>query len=255
MPQDPCLFICEKDGKCVIIAVHVDDIIMASDDEEWMNKIKRSLSNSFEIKDLLRINRCLSIEFSQDENYCVSLKQKCYTEDILMRFNMDNCNPVETPMEINCKLLKNERENEEEMRKHPYQSLIGALMYLAVTKRPDIAFIVNDLSQFNNSYDTSHWNAAKRVLQYLKGTLNYGLKYEQIGLSLFGVADADWRGRGRNTVDYKCYSGFAFILAGAPINRKAQKQRVVAQSTTESEYIAMSEAMYLRGLRNCMDID
>lgn len=237
MPQDPCLFTCEKDGKCVIIAVYVDDMIMASDDEEWMNEIKQFLSNSFEIKDLGRINRCLGIEFSQDENCCVSLKQKLYTEDILRRFNMDNCNPVKTPMEVNCKLLKNKCVNVEEMRKYPYQSLIGALMYLAVTTRPDIAYTVNYLSQFNNNYDTSHWNAAKRVLRYLKGTLKYGLKYEQTGLSLFGVADADWGG---NIVDYKSYSGFAFILAGAPISWEARKQRVVAQSTTESEYIAMS---------------
>ncbi|XP_071626304.1 uncharacterized protein [Temnothorax longispinosus] len=135
------------------------------------------------------------------------------------------------------------------MRKYPFQRLIGALMYLAVSTRPDIAYAVNFLSQFNTNYSTEHWLAAKRILRYLRGTEGHGLMYQKSDIPLYGVVDADW---GANTVDRRSYSGYAFILAGAAICWEARKQRTVALSSVEAEYMAMSEAtkeaIYLQGL-------
>lgn len=135
------------------------------------------------------------------------------------------------------------------MKQFPYQRLIGSLMYLAVSTRPDIAYAVNFLSQFNTNYDIEHWKAAKRILRYLKGTIDYGLRYKKIGLPLFGFADADW---GANLVDRRSYSGYAFILAGAAISWEARKQRTVALSSNEAEYMALSEAtkeaLHLQGI-------
>lgn len=256
LQQDPCVFVARKGERVMLIAIYVDDIILAANDDEWIKSIKRQLSSMFEMKDMGKIGHCLGIEFSRDEENRVYLNQKIYLDKVLERFNMSQCKSITTPIDINVKLEKPECVNDNAMKQFPYQSLIGALMYLAVSTRPDIAYAVNYLSQFNTNYDIEHWKAAKRVLRYLKGTSTYGLVYEKTGLPLFGMVDADW---GANTIDRRSYSGFAFILAGAPISWEARKQRTVALSSTEAEYIAISEAtkeaMFLRDILNNIGIE
>ncbi|XP_037942820.1 secreted RxLR effector protein 161-like [Teleopsis dalmanni] len=162
---------------------------------------------------------------------------------------MKDCKPVKTPIELNTKLTKPKKIDEGVMKMYPYQSLIGALMYLVVTTRPDIAFAVNFLSQFNSNYNVEHWKAAKRILRYLKGTSNYGLLYEKNNEELYSLVDADW---GADLNDRRSYSGYAFIISGAAICWEARKQRTVALSSTESEYMAISEAtkeaLYLKAV-------
>ena len=240
LSEDPCMLISQNEDSVMIIAVYVDDLLIATNNTEWMSDVKQSLSESFEIgKDFGKANRCLGIEFFYDKNYRVCLKQKHYIEAILERYGMEECKPVSTPIESNCKLSTPENANESEMRKYPYKNLVGALMYLAVTTRPDIAYPVNHLSQFNSDYSIEHWTALKRVLRYLRGTTEYGLMYEKTGLPLFGVVDADW---GANVDDRRPYSGYAFILGGSVISWEAGKQRRVALSTTEAEYMSLGEA-------------
>ncbi|XP_046489065.1 uncharacterized protein [Neodiprion pinetum] len=201
------------------------------------------------MKDLGLASRCLGIEFHQDtKNHSVYITQRQYTEAILERFGMQDCKEVKTPIDINISLTKPERPNERLMQQYPYQRLIGALMYLAVSTRPDIAYAVNLMSQFNTNFTVEHWVAAKRILRYLKGTVNYGLMYQRTNKQLYGAVDADW---GSNTVDRRWYSGYAFILAGAAVSWEARKQRNLALSSVEAEYMAISEAtkeaIYLRG--------
>ncbi|XP_057322554.1 uncharacterized protein LOC130665943 [Microplitis mediator] len=110
-------------------------------------------------------------------------------------------------------------------------------------------YAVNYLSQFNTNYNVEHWKAAKRVLRYLKGTLDYGLRFEQTGLALFAVVDANWGG---DSTDRKSFTGYGFILVGSVISWEARKQKSVALSSTEAEYMAVAEAtkedLYLKGL-------
>ncbi|XP_054745996.1 uncharacterized protein LOC129250391 [Anastrepha obliqua] len=236
----------------MLITIYVDDLLMASNDEQLLKQVKRSLAENFEMKDIGPIKTCLGIEFHQDlKTNSVFLGQRKYAEEILIRFGMEQCKPIQTPMELNCRLEKPASANESEMKVYPYQNLLGALMYLSVTTRPDIAFTVSFLSQFNSNYSLQHWKAAKRVLRYVKGTINYGLLYKKSDSELYGVADADW---GANLADRRSYSGFAFILAGGSISWEARKQRIVSLSTTESEYMALcettKEALYLREILN-----
>ncbi|KAL7724406.1 hypothetical protein ACLKA6_008753 [Drosophila palustris] len=121
------------------------------------------------------------------------------------------CKPALTPIEAKSTLQRPEDADELEMNKYPYQNIIGALMFLAVTTRPDIAYAVSFLSQFNANYNGEHWKAAKRILRYLNGTRELGLLYVQTGDELYGVVDADWGG---NISDRRSYTGQAFILAG-----------------------------------------
>ncbi|BES92275.1 Hydra magnipapillata [Nesidiocoris tenuis] len=128
---------------------------------------------------------------------------------------------------------------DKEMKKFPYQSLIGSLMYLASGTRPDIAFSVNYLSQFNTKYDEATWKAAKHVLRYLKGTEDLKLVFKNDGKPLTGYVDSDW---GNCPNDRRSYSGCLFNMSGSAISWMARKQRTVALSSTEAEYLGLSEA-------------
>ena len=122
-------------------------------------------------------------------------------------------------------------------------------MFLLTSTSPDPAYTVSFLSQFNPCYSTDNWKSAKRILRYLKGTMDLCITYKRTKKELFGVADVDWAGdRG----DHCSYTGFVFILTGAAISWESRKQRTVALSSTEAEYIALSEstkeAQYLQGI-------
>lgn len=113
--------------------------------------------------------------------------------------------------------------------------------------RPDIAFSVSSLSQFNTCFDRTHWTAAKRVLRYLKNTMDVGLVFKTTEDSLKAYVDADWAS---NVSDRRSYTGFSFLLSAAPVSWDAKKQKTVALSSTESEYMALAEsakeAIFLR---------
>ncbi|XP_068617470.1 uncharacterized protein [Battus philenor] len=134
----------------------------------------------------------------------------------------------------------------------PYQQLIGRLMYLAIITRPDIAFSVGYLSQFNNCYNKEHWALAKRILRYLKGTTKYCIRYcDTDDNKIVGYVDADW---GSNVIDRESCTGYCFTLSGGLTSWGSKKQKNVALSSTEAEYVGISEsckeAIYLRNLKN-----
>ena len=210
--------------------------------------LKKELSLKFKIKDLGQMKQSLGMRVLVDkDNESISLDQEQYVDELLLRFNMTDCKPVNTPMESNLKLTKSEVKNDTDFL---YQQLIGALMYLAALTRPDISFCISYLSQFNNCFDESHWKCAKRVLCYLKGTKSHGLKFIKTNiLELEGFVDADWGG---DIIDRKSFTGFCFKLSGSIVSWESRKQSSVVLSSTEAEYVALSEAskeaIYLRNL-------
>lgn len=230
---DPCIYVRCSGGEKTIIAVYVDDIIIGCSNHETLNKFKSQLMTDFEIRDLGKLNFCLGIEFKQEKEV-IYMSQSKYAENILKKFHMDDCKPVKIPMEPNMKLVKGK-----ESIDVPYQNLIGSLMYLAIATRPDIAHSVSYLSQFNSCFGKEHWQAAKRVLRYIKGTINLTLKFQKTGRELVGMTDADW---GSCQIDRKSYTGYCFEFAGSVISWESKKQRSVALSTAEAEYMALTEA-------------
>ncbi|GBN98877.1 Copia protein [Araneus ventricosus] len=151
-------------------------------------------------------------------------------------------------MDISVRLKSSEKYDTEGL---PYRELVGGLLYLATSTRPDIANTVNKLSQFLNYYDNTHWKATKRVLRYLKKTINFGLIFKRTEEPLFAYTDSDWA---NSLEDRKSYTGCCFILSGSTISWESRKQCTVALSSTEAEYVALSdgtkEAIYLRKLLN-----
>lgn len=235
--NDPCIYSSE-DGY-VLLAVYVDDIIIAAKNEAAINKVKESFSAHFGIKDMGPLHYFLGVQVNGTQEG-VWLGQKKYAENILKKFQMENCMPVATPMETGAVLVKNPTDSKKFESATEYQSAIGSLLYLANFTRPDLSFAVHKLAQFAKNPHMVHWKAVKRVLAYLKGTLSLGLMYKANSeKKMLAYADADYAG---SLDDRHSTSGHVIFSCDGPVSWLSQKQPVVALSSAEAEYISLCEA-------------
>ena len=167
------------------------------------------------------------------------------------RFGMSHCKPAQIPLDSEIILYDIEDDENINNPAFLYRALLDSLMYLAQGTRPDISYAVNVLSQFNTRYNKTHWVYAKRILRYLKRTINCGLNYtrrmlENASLDLLtpiGTA-ALW------IVDH--------LLSNATISWESRKQKTVIFSSTEAEYVALSdtakEVIYLSRFLSEIDL-
>src|ERR1700733_8308017 len=151
--------------------------LMTGNNEIYIASINKELGKSFEMNELGYVHYYLGIEVTQHPK-SIFLSQKKYIGDLLNRFGMTECNPLTTPMEQNLKLTSIEGKEFEDATK--YRELVGILNYLTTT-RPDMLFAVGILSKLMQKPCEGHWFAVKRVLKYLKGTQDFGIKYTQVG--------------------------------------------------------------------------
>jgi len=133
----------------------VDDILIASRHRDSIERIKGELANHFTIKDLGAAKYCLGIEVSRDREE-IHLSQGGYIRDMLHKFGMNDCKPTRTPMDPGIKLHEIDNDSEANDPSLSFRELIGSLMYLAQGTRPDIAYAVSALSQWNTSYQRTH---------------------------------------------------------------------------------------------------
>ena len=151
---------------------------------------------------------------------------------------MSDCNAIKMPMEVHLKLQK--KAQGKQVNSTNFRSLIGSLRYLLNTI-PDLTYSVSYLSRFMDKPSSDHLAAAKRILRYLKGTMNFCLMYNRgdRDLTITGYSDSEFSGDINNR---KSTSGQIFFMGGLPITWNSVKQRVVALSTCDAEYIAVSSA-------------
>ena len=246
---DPCVFIRKKDT-LTIIAVHVDDLMILAQNILEMQRLKDSLKLQFKMKDMGELHYYVGVSIVQDkEGKQVYLHQGQYIEKMLKKFGQTEAKSVSTPADCNVKLQKEDSVSRP-VDTISYQSIVGSLLYAAITTRPDIAQAVGVVSKFCANPTQSHLTAAKRILRYLKGTVNLGLSYKRCADgNLIGYSDADWVG---NMDDRHPTSGNVFLLAKGAVSWLSKKQATVALSTAEAEYVALSaatqEAIWLRRL-------
>lgn len=164
--SDSSLYVKRNVGKISIIIVYVDDMILTGDDTKSISNIKSQLEKDFEMTDLSSLNYYLGIEIEQNKESMTLLQGK-YIKDLLVKFQMENCNKCATPMEVNRNLVLDE--GEPTVHNTPYRHLIGSLIYLTAT-RLDISHSVGLVSRYVQEPKMRHWKAAKRILRYLKGT-------------------------------------------------------------------------------------
>ena len=251
---DPCIYYRTEivDGKTLImiIAVYVDDTILLSNDTDLMLLEKKRLSECFEMDDRGEIHYILGMEVKRNrEEKTMTISQKSYLESVLARFDMQNCNPVGTPLEAGKKFVKIS-DDEEPVDVRKYQAAIGSLNYAAIATRPDLSVAVSMLSQHMRNPSADHWSGVKRVLRYIRGTIDFGLKFTYSdNFVLHGFADADWAGC---TESRKSTSGEFFQIGNCAVSWRSKKQSVVALSSCEAEYISLcsatQEVVWLRRL-------
>ena len=189
------------------------------------------------MKDLGLMHYFLGLEVWQRPGE-ILLSQGKYIVKHLERFGMVDYKFVSTSMELNFKKLSGSVAGLVLANPTEYLQLVGALMFL-VNTRPNVCFVVNTLSQHIIDPHNIHWVGAKKLLRYLRGTIDHGLRYIVGGMTLHGYTDVDWVG---SVVDRKSTSGCCFTLGSASISWMSRKQKLVALSTAEAEYIAASMA-------------
>jgi hypothetical protein len=170
--------------------------------------------------------------------------------DLLEKYGMSDANGREVPLSRGA-VLKRDEGKPLDQRQYPYSALVGSLLYLAVTVRPDISYAVGVLSKYMSCPTMSHWLAAKGVLRYLAGTPSVGITYSSGsgGGELVGWCDADFAG---DLDTRKSTTGYVFTISGGAVSWSSKRQPTVATSTIEAEYMAASaaarEALWLKKL-------
>jgi transposase InsO family protein len=263
---DPGLFVHKtKLGQHVILLTYVDDMLLASHDVEAIKDVKCKLKAAFDIHELGEVTHFLGNKVTRDwEAGTIKLSNPSKVEEMLQSFGMADSKPSIIPMAqsfVMTEQVVDESGGSGSLlgEGHRYLELIGSLMYLANTVRPDIAHAVGVLARYRTAPTTAHWEAALKVLSYLGTTKDLGLVYGNSGGGLHGYVDRVGKAGLHGYVDAdfagcldtrKSTTGFVFMLYGAAISWCSRKQQSTASSTVESEYLAFhsaaKEAVWLR---------
>lgn len=234
---DSCLYSWSNGGVILYVIIYVDDILVIGNSLQAVQELKAKLCDKFESRDLQEVESFHGLNIHRDRKAgFLTVDQRVYVNSALERFGMSNCKPSVIPMEPGLKLEKNKEEKE--MTSKPYRELIGCLMYLMVTSRPDICAAVNYFAAFQSCATEEHWVHLKRVLRYLRGSMDCKLVHCRRDRSsvLEAYADADW---GNDPNDRRSISGFVIKLYGSVVAWATRKQSSVALSTTEAELMAL----------------
>ncbi|XP_019102951.1 uncharacterized mitochondrial protein AtMg00810-like [Beta vulgaris subsp. vulgaris] len=204
------------------------------------------LQTEFPMTDLGPLSYFLGIVVTRTPSYLLLSQQK-YAQEILDSACMSNCKPVVTPVDTNSKLSADSGPPVHDPTH--YRSLVGALQYLTFT-RPDIAYAVQQVCLFMHDPRESHFNALKRILRYIQGTIDHGLHlYPSASTRLITYTDADWGG----CLDTRCStSGYCCFLGDNLISRSSKRQHTLSRSSAEAKYRGVAnivaEACWLRNL-------
>jgi hypothetical protein len=257
---ETCLYVFRGEkGEVCFLVVYMDDLLLAASTTEFMRTIKTKLLGAFKMRDLGPASFILGLEIIRNRANCtIALSQSQYISKVLERCGMTDCSTEKTPMRVTPRVSANDPEDNTILfqciigtQLVSYATIVGSLMYAMLGTRPDLAYVVGILGRYSSAPKSCHWEIAKRALRYLKGTREMQLTYHEtavdIGMDFHGWTDADWCGDSDTS---KSTSGFVFISNGGAIGWSSKRQTMVALSSTESEYIGLSNAgqhlMWLR---------
>ena len=208
----------------------------------FLNAEKKSSCDRLETTDQGEDHYILEMSIKRDrQNRTMYISQQNYAKGILKRFGMEECKPISTPMENNAKFHKLSDEDEP-FDTQIYQQAIGCLTYLSTATRPDISVAVSNLSRYMSCPSKAHWTGVKRIICYLKGTIDFGLEFSCVSdenPQVIGYSDADWAG---DLDTRRSTSGYVFQIGRSTVSWCSKRQATVAKLTTEAEYVALSQA-------------
>jgi len=235
---DPCLYARNRDGKKLLLALYVDDGLLATTDIQELNSFISQLKVEFDIT-VKEATYFLGVEIKKEADGSIKISQSAYAKRILERFRFENCKALATRM------VKAPKSDTSESGKFdtsfPYRQAVGASTFLMTGTRPDLAYSVGYLSRKLDKWTTDDVIKLKCVFRYLAGTVSKSVVYKPDCSpgTIQCFSDADFAGctaTGRST------SGVVVCHAGGAVSWLSQRQAMVATSTTESEIVAAAEA-------------
>nr|GEU79333.1 retrovirus-related Pol polyprotein from transposon TNT 1-94 [Tanacetum cinerariifolium] len=231
---DPTLFTRRTGKHILLVQIYVDDIIFALTDPKACDIFSNEMSSKFQMSMMGEMSFFLGLQVSQSPGG-IFINQSKVALEVLKKFGMDSCDPVNTPMVDRLKLDEDPLGIPVDQTR--FRSIVGSLMYLTAS-RPDLVFAVCMCARYHASPTKKHLEALKRVFWYLRETINWGLWYpKDTAMALTAYADADHAGC---QYTQRSTSESAQFLSDKLVSWSSKKQKSIAISTTEAEYIAMS---------------
>ncbi|XP_022004115.1 uncharacterized mitochondrial protein AtMg00810-like [Helianthus annuus] len=236
---DQSLFLFKRDSANVAyLLLYVDDIVLTASNDKLLHDIISALSREFAMTDLGRLHHFLGIKVDQF-SAGLFLSQQQYAKEILARANMSACKPCTTPVDLSSKLSASDGPPVSDPTL--YRSLAGALQYLTVT-RPDISYAVQQVCLFMHDPREPHFAFMKRVLRYVQGTLDYGIRIVRSqSHDLVDYSDADWGGGCPDS--RRSTSGYCVFLGDNLLSWSSKRQPTVSRSSAEAEYRRVANAV------------
>src|SRR5271154_4621160 len=223
--------------KVVIAVVYIDDALFTGSSPVYTREMKAKFMARWESRDLGIAEEFLRMHISYGESTTV-LDQRAYLKKIAQSFDLENSKVACTPLPAKYIPIPHDGPVDPKRRSY-FQQIIGSLLYLALGTRPDIAFAVIKLSQMSTNPSDQHIDDALRIVRYLVGTSEYSLTYDRKSNSgLFAYCDSDWA---TDPTTRRSHTGYFFSLASAATSWVSKAQKTVAHSSTEAEYIAVSD--------------
>ena len=236
-PEDTCVYVRKSGKHKLFVVLYVDDGLVCGTDKREVASFIEKLRSEFEVT-VSDPSHYVGMEIVRNRKQReIKISQKGYITRVLERFGLSDCKPLLTPMDPSVKLSI---EDSKEVISCPYREAIGCLNYVSLISRPDITFAVNKLARYSEKPKQVHWNAVKRVMRYLKGTLDHALKYSGGKIEMIGNCDSDWAG---DEDERRSTSGYVFIMNKGPVAWCSRLQRTSALSVTEAEYMSLAEAL------------
>ncbi|KAH9150574.1 hypothetical protein LEN26_004051 [Aphanomyces euteiches] len=242
---ESCIYTRQTNGQQAIIAIYVDDLVLVAQNDHVMADLKSAIKQRFASKDMGPIHYILGLKIIRDrKKRLIHISQPLNALNMLKRFQLDRARPATIP--LNEVLKASDSPTEDQTKSEAYAAMhasyrqgVGSLMYLMLGTRPDLAYAVQSLSRFLNRPGKKHFGEMKRIMRYVAGTMNYGLLYRGSELDLCGYTDSDYAA---NPDNRRSVSGYCTFVGKCLVSWASQTQRIVAQSTTEAEYIALAQA-------------
>lgn len=232
---DPSVFI---NHWGLIIVLYMDNIVISGREEKEISKVKKKFKEFHPITNSGLVNKLLGICFTWGWE-SIHLDQESYASQILEEFGMAECKPSQTPISLSVQLSDTDSSHLGRSDHKLFQRLISQLIFLVTVTRPNISYAVNQLSQFLAEPRQVYLVVAKHVLHYIQATKDYGLVFGAKGRQgLVVYTDLAYA----NSVRSHSTTRFIFMINGSLVTWNSRKQMVTAQSSTEAEYMAVSEA-------------
>ena len=237
LDSENCIYHGVFNGRRCFVVLYVDDIIFGCPDNETMVKLKAAINSVYKMSDKGEISFFLNMHVVRNrEERTITLHQMQKVDKLLEELDMKECNPASVPADPNIALSKDYCPPEGEPIDVPYRSVLGKLLYLSLTTRPDISTAVSNCGRFCSNPGIIHWNALLQIVRYLKGTRNYALTLGGGKPELSAYSDANWIGE---STEGRSRTGGTVFFGNGPIVWTSKLQVSVSLSTCESELVSL----------------